>query len=119
MRCGSTGDAKVVLRVIDRTYQTVTWTSAKESGPSNWIKFTLASGEGPAEFEFIESNTIELAIATGAIYTITSNATLRTNGTQKLELEDFSNDDMMDNYDDLVITCNVGRFISNTSWTLE
>ena len=115
---GSTGDAKVVLRVIDRTYQTVTWTATKESGPINWIKFTLSSGQGPAEFEFIESNTVELSIATGSIYTITSNATLRTNGTQRLDLEDFSKNDVFNNFDDLVITCDVGKFISNNTWTL-
>ena len=116
---GNTGIAKVIFELGDERFieEDVTFTAALESGPDHFITFTLQSGEGPATMKFGASSfggelgDIVKQIRRGSIYKVTDQSgSLRMNGDQ-LGLEDFSNDDVVNNYDDLTITVDKGNLL--------
>jgi hypothetical protein len=116
---GNTGIAKVIFSLGDERFieEDVTFTAHLESGPDHFIEFTLESGEGPATMKFGASSfggelgDIVKQIRKGSIYKVTDQSgSLRMNGEQ-LGLEDFSDNDTVDNYDDLTIRVDKGTIL--------
>ena len=123
---GSTGAAKVIIRIADpstidpsTTLQDVTFTVTRSAAYSNTIIFVKQSGEGPDRITFgPNSGTVVVRAGFGAVYTRES---VLINGSpggkvrltdNTLELEDSSDDD----YNDLTVTPDKGRFTSDSRY---
>ena len=123
---GSTGPAKVIIRIADpdtidpsTTLQNVTFTVTRSAAYSNTIIFVKESGEGPDRITFgPNSGTVVVRAGFGAVYTRES---VLINGApggkvrltdNTLELEDSSDDD----YNDLTVTPDKGRFTSDSRY---
>ena len=123
---GSTGDAKVIIRIADpntidpsTTLQDVTFTIGRSAAFSNVITFAKESGNGPDRIVFgPNSGTVTASMGAGAIYNLESTTvngapggSLRLSGGQ-LQLEDSSDGD----FNDLTVTPNSGQFTSSTRY---
>ena len=123
---GSTGPAKVIIRIADpdtidpsTTLQNVTFTVTRSAAYSNTIIFVKESGEGPDRITFgPNSGTVVVRAGFGAVYTRES---VLINGApggkvrltdNTLELEDAGDDD----YNDLTVTPDKGRFTSDSRY---
>ena len=123
---GSTGDAKVIIRIADpntinpsTALQDVTFTVGRSAAYSNVITFVKESGSGPDRIAFgPNSGTVTVSMGAGAIYNLESTTingapggSLRLSGGQ-LQLEDAGDGD----YNDLTVTPNSGQFTSSTRY---
>ncbi len=130
---GSTGDAKVIIRIADpntidpsTALQDVIFTVGRSAAFSNVITFAKESGNGPDRIVFgPNSGTVTASMGAGAIYNLESTTingapggSLRLSGAQ-LQLEDSSDGD----FNDLTVTpttqsnvgnLNGGQFTSTT-----
>jgi len=123
---GSTGAAKVIIRIADpntidpaTTLQDVTFSIGRDAAYSNTITFVKESGTGPDRITFgPNAGTVTAAMGAGAVYTRESvlvngapggNVRL-SNGV--LQLEDAGDND----YNDLTVTPNNGKFTSATRY---
>ena len=128
---GSTGSAKVIIRIADpatidpaTTLQEVTFTIGRSAAYSNTITFVKESGTGPDRITFgPNSGTVVVRLGFGAVYTRESvlingapGGKVRMNdyadGTNIIELEDSGDDD----YNDLTVSPNKGKFTSTTRY---
>ena len=123
---GSTGDAKVIIRIADpntinpsTTLQDVTFTIGRSAAFSNVITFAKESGNGPDRIVFgPNSGTVVVRVGFGAVYTRESVLINGAPGGQvrltdnTLELEDASDND----YNDLTVTPDKGRFTSDSRY---
>jgi len=89
--------------------RTVTFSVSRDTANSNTITISKQSGTGPGTIVFgPNGGSVTAQISGGAVYTVTqNNGTLRLNG-NTLQLEDSSDND----YNDLQVTPNNGRFTS-------
>ena len=125
---GSTGNAKVIIRIADpntinpsTALQDVTFTVGRSAAFSNVITFVKESGSGPDRIAFgPNSGTVTVSMGAGAIYNLESTTingapggSLRLSGGQ-LQLEDAGDGD----YNDLTVTPNSGQFTSSTRYQL-
>ena len=119
---GSTGAAKVVIRIADpntidpaTTLQDVTFTVGRSAAYSNTITFVKESGTGPDRITFgPNAGTVTASMGAGAVYTRESvlingapGGNVRLSG-GVLQLEDAGDND----YNDLTVTPNNGKFTS-------
>ena len=104
----------------DSNYRTVFWSVSRESGDSNTVTFTKQSGIGPDSITFgPNGGTVSSQISSGAVYKRTSFTASGGRGLSyrlvgdsngnTLEVDDNSDND----YNDLQITPNIGRFTSD------
>ena len=123
---GSTGAAKVIIRIADpntidpaTTLQDVTFSVSRSAAYSNTITFVKESGTGPDRITFgPNAGTVTASMGAGAVYTRESvlingapggNVRL-SNGV--LQLEDSTDGD----YNDLTVTPNNGKFTSDSRY---
>jgi len=123
---GSTGAAKVIIRIADpntidpsTTLQEVTFTVGRSAAYSNTITFVKESGNGPDRITFgPNAGTVTASMGAGAVYTRES---VLINGAPGgnvrlsdgvLQLEDSTDGD----YNDLTVTPNNGKFTSATRY---
>lgn len=99
--------------------RTVTWNVTRNAGDNNTVTFTRQSGTGPNNITFGPNGETKTSqISSGAVYTRTSSTasggrglSFRLNG-NRLELDDrFDND-----FNDLTVTPDQGRFTSDSRW---
>ena len=119
---GSTGAAKVIIRIADpntidpaTTLQDVTFTVTRSAAYSNTITFVKESGSGPDRIAFgPNAGTVTASMGAGAVYTIESTLV---NGAPAgalrfedgiLKFEDSGDGD----FNDLTVTPNNGKFTS-------
>ena len=103
--------------------RTVTWTITRSAGDSNTVTFTRQSGTGPNNITFGPNGEIKTSqISSGAVYTRTSSTNsgpgslaFRLNGST-LELDDRQGDGSDNDFTDLRITPDQGRFTSDSRW---
>lgn len=123
---GSTGAAKVIIRIADpntidpsTTLQDVTFSIGREAAYSNTITFVKESGTGPDRITFgPNAGTVTASMGAGAVYTRESvlingapgGSVRLSNGV--LQLEDSTDGD----YNDLTVTPNNGKFTSATRY---
>ena len=125
-RGGSTGPAKVIIRIADpntidpaTTLQEVTFSVGRSAAYSNTITFVKESGTGPDRITFgPNAGTVTASMGAGAVYTRES---VLVNGAPGgnvrlsdgvLQLEDASDND----YNDLTVSPNNGKFTSATRY---
>jgi len=123
---GSTGAAKIIIRIADPDtiapspiLEDVTFSVGREAGFSNVITFVKESGTGPDRITFgPNAGTVSVSLGAGAVYKRESvtingapggNVRLR-NG--QLQLEDLNDND----FNDLTVTPNNGKFTSSTRY---
>ena len=119
---GSTGAAKVVIRIADpatiapsTTLEEVSFTVTRSAAYSNTITFVKESGTGPDRITFgPNAGTVTASMGAGAVYTRESvlingapGGNVRLSG-GVLQLEDAGDND----YNDLTVTPNNGKFTS-------
>ena len=123
---GSTGAAKVIIRIADpntidpsTTLQDVTFTVGRSAAYSNTITFVKESGSGPDRITFgPNAGTVTASMGAGAVYTRESVLVNGAAGGQVrlsdgvLQLEDSTDGD----YNDLTVSPNNGKFTSATRY---
>ena len=123
---GSTGAAKVIIRIADpntidpaTTLQDVTFSIGRDAAYSNTITFVKESGTGPDRITFgPNAGTVTASMGAGAVYTRESVLINGAPGGQVrlsggvLQLEDAGDND----YNDLTVTPNNGKFTSATRY---
>lgn len=123
---GGTGPAKVIIRIADpntinpaTTLQDVTFSIGREAAYSNTITFVKESGTGPDRITFgPNAGTVTASMGAGAVYTRESVLINGAPGGQVrlsggvLQLEDAGDND----YNDLTVTPNNGKFTSATRY---
>jgi len=123
---GSTGAAKVIIRIADpntiapsTTLEEVSFTVTRSAAYSNTITFVKESGNGPDRITFgPNAGTVTASMGAGAVYTRES---VLINGAPGgnvrlsdgvLQLEDSTDGD----YNDLTVTPNNGKFTSDSRY---
>ena len=99
--------------------RTVTWTITRNAGDSNTVTFSKQSGNGPSAITFgPTSGTQNSQISSGAVYTRTGSSASGGRGLSfRLSGNTLQLDDNLDNdFNDLQITPNIGRFTSDSRW---
>ena len=123
---GGTGAAKVIIRIADpntidpsTTLQDVTFTVGRSAAYSNTITFVKESGTGPDRITFgPNAGTVTASMGAGAVYTRESVLINGAPGGQVrlsdgvLQLEDAGDND----YNDLTVTANNGKFTSDSRY---
>ena len=123
---GGLGPAKVIIRLSDpslvdpsTTLQDVTFSVGREAAYSNTITFVKESGTGPDRITFgPNAGTVTASMGAGAVYTRESVLINGAPGGQVrlsggvLQLEDAGDND----YNDLTVTPNDGKFTSATRY---
>jgi len=103
--------------------RTVTWNVTRSAGDSNTVTFTKQSGTGPNNITFGPNGETKTSqISSGAVYTRTSSTNsgpgslaFRLNGST-LELDDRQGSGSDNDFTDLRITPDQGRFTSDSRW---
>ena len=123
---GSTGDAKIIIRLSDpsvvnpsTTLQDVIFDVTRDASYSNVIVFVKESGTGPDKITFgPNAGTVSVSLGFGAVYTResvsingSSGGNVRLSGAT-LQLEDSTDGD----YNDLTVTPRKGKFTSDSRY---
>ena len=102
--------------------RTVTWSVSRNAGDNNTVTFSKQSGNGPSAITFgPNGGNITTQISSGAVYTRTSSTasggrglSFRLSGNTLVWLDDNLDND----FNDLQVTPNQGRFTSDSRWVL-
>ena len=99
--------------------RTVTWSVSRNAGDNNTVTFSRQSGSGPSAITFgPNGGNITTQISSGAVYTRTSSTASGGRGLSfRLSGNTLQLDDNLDNdFNDLQITPDQGRFTSDSRW---
>jgi len=123
---GNTTSESSIIFSIPTSRTVVTWSTSRSAAYTNIIKFRRVSGEGPDTLSFgPNTGSFQVEISRGAVYQIEGvwvngksfgTNQLRLSFDQKtLGLEDTAGGGDND-YNDLMVSSNVGKFTSTTRW---
>jgi len=127
---GNNGDAGVILRLASTATdpvpvppppeeRIVRWSVSRNAGDSNTVTFSKESGIGPSSITWgPNTSNVDTLIGSGAVYVFSSDTHSGGRGLNRrltgntLEMDDVGDND----YNDLTVTPNQGRFTSDSRW---